>query len=328
VRSLSSRTSAYTGHVCAILRNIAARVRARLRGGGLTAGLDPRSFQPVMPDGFTKERILDAFYSVKYDGLHYPELRAYADGDCERFLHTLALVPEGEGRLLEIGANPYFTTLLLRRFRPRYALETTNYIGEPAGIGRQHVAFDGFDRTPEAFDVVYHSVNIEAWKQPFEDASMDIVVFGEVLEHLTNDPLFALREIARILKIGGALVLTTPNVARLENVVALIQGRNMYDPFSGYGPYGRHNREYTRDELHRLLAHCGFEAEVSYTANVHADHPVGDFDWPALQAAIGRIAHRERDLGQYLFTRWRKVAEPKSQRPAWLYRSYPAQEMV
>lgn len=292
--------------------------------------LDPRTYQPGLPipAGYTKERILETFYGVHYDGLHYPELRTYAEEDCERFLHTLSLVPEGAGRLLEIGANPYFTTLLLRHFRPGYAIETTNYFGGAPGVARQNIAFEGFDGQPEAFDVEYHSVNVETTKLPFEDASLDVVVFGEVLEHMTNDPWFAIGEIARVLKPGGALVLTTPNVARLENVVALVEGRNLYDPFSKYGPYGRHNREYTRDELHRLLAHGGFEVEASYTANVHPDYPAANVDWPALAAAISRVAHREHDLGQYLFTRWRKAAEPSPRRPAWLYRSYPAEQLA
>lgn len=289
--------------------------------------LQPRAYQPglPLPEGFTKERILETFYSVRYDGKEYPELRGYAVEDCERFLHTLELVPKGEGRLLEIGANPYFTTLLMRRFRPGYAIETTNWFGGPAGIGSQIVAYDGFDGAPESFDAAFHSINIETMPLPFEDGSLDVVVFGEVLEHMTNHPWFAIAEISRVLKPGGTLVLTTPNVARLENIVALIEGRNLYDPFSKYGPYGRHNREYTRDELHRLLAHGGFESEVSFTANVHGDHPVSNVDWQAIAAAVSRIPHRERDLGQYLFTRWRKVAPAHPLRPAWLYRSYAAE---
>ena len=155
----------------------------------------------------------------------------------------------------------------------------------------------------------------------------DVVTVFHVLEHMTNHPWFAIAEIARVLKPGGTLVLTTPNVARLENIVALVEGRNLYDPFSKYGPYGRHNREYTRDELHRLLAHGGFEVEVSFTANVHEDHPASNVDWQALASAIARIPHRERDLGQYLFTRWRKVAAAKTLRPAWLYRSYAAEQL-
>ena len=306
------------------LSRMVAAVR-RLFAKPTPRSIDPRAHQPPLPvpDGFTKERILDALCTLSLDGRVPGDLRGYAIGDCERFLHTLALVPEGEGTLLEIGGNPYFTTLLLRRFRPGYRLVITNYFAREPGVASQTLAFSGFDGTPESFDLDYHSLNIEAWPFPFADATFEVVVFGEVLEHMTNDPMHALREIARVLKPGGLLVLTTPNVARIENVIALLEGRNLYDPYSGYGPYGRHNREYTRDELHRLLAYCGFTVETSYTANVHADVPASTTDLAAVVRAIGSVRNREHDLGQYLFSTWRKTGDCGALRPAWLFRSYP-----
>ena len=47
-----------------------------------------------------------------------------------RFLYTLQLVPAdvGGGRVLEIGANPYFMSLLIKRFTP-YELTLVNYFG-------------------------------------------------------------------------------------------------------------------------------------------------------------------------------------------------------
>jgi len=292
--------------------------------------MDPRAYQPKLPlpSGYSKERILDALCSVSIDGSATSELRGYATGDCERFLHTLALVPDGQGDLLEIGGNPYFTTLLLRRFRPGYRLAISNYFGGAPGSASQNIRFDGFDGTGEEFQLAYESLNIEAWPFPFANGQLDVVVFGEVLEHMTNDPMHAMREISRVLKPGGTLVLTTPNAARVENIVALAEGRNIYDCYSAYGPYGRHNREYTRDELHRLLDYCGFEAEISYTANVHPDIPAESVNLGAIEQALFSIRNREHDLGQYLFTRWRKVRDCGDKRPSWLYRSYPVQEMA
>jgi SAM-dependent methyltransferase len=306
------------------------RVLGRLVTPRAPGNLDPRAYQPPLPvpEGYTKERILEALCTLSIDRSTLGELRHYATGDCERFLHTLALVPDGDGTLLEIGGNPYFTTLLLRRFRPRFRLEITNYFERPPGLATQRLKFAGFDGVPEDFDLEYHSVNIEKWTFPFADDSMDVIVFGEVLEHMTNDPMHAMREISRVLRPGGLLILTTPNAARIENVVALVEGRNLYDPYSRYGPYGRHNREYTRYELHRLMIYCGFEAEVSFTANVHPDIPATSVDIGAIEMAIGSIRNRERDLGQYFFSRWRKTAPCGEKRPGWLYRSYAPQEIA
>lgn len=113
----------------------------------------------------------------------------------------------------------------------------------------------------------FANANIESDVLPYGDGTFDVLLFCEVLEHMTMDPLHAMLEIKRVLKPGRKLVLTTPNAARLENAAAFIEGRNIYDPYSGYGPHGRHNREYTRHELE----HCGFEVEQFFTANVHDD---------------------------------------------------------
>jgi hypothetical protein len=114
------------------------------------------------------------------------------------------------------------------------------------------------------------------------------------------------------------LILTTPNVARLENRARLLAGENIYDPYSGYGPYGRHNREYTSAELRQLLAHAGFAIETCFSADVHenlANHycPLAKY-----QAAI----RSGDELGQYLFVRARSSLPVQTSRPAWLYRSW------
>lgn len=293
------------------------------------ANINPCQFQPPLstPVGYTREGILKALISVSIDGSQKGELTGYATADLERFLRTLELVPTDARRALEIGANPYFNTLLLRHFRPQASLTLTNFFNGEPGVQRQQVSFSGFDGRPEEFPLEFHNLNIEQHQFPFDDATFDVVVFCEVLEHLTMNPMAAMSEISRVLAPDGVLVLTTPNAARLENVVALLEGRNLYDPYSAYGPYGRHNREYTRHELHQLLIHCGFLPEVSYTANVHADIPASSVSWKSL-GMLRETANREFDLGQYFFTRWRKMRACDQRLPRWLYRSYPEDRMM
>jgi len=50
---------------------------------------------------------------------------------------------------------------------------------------------------------------------PFDDASFDYVTCVEGLEHLEN-PFQAIRELARVLRPGGALVLSMPNYLTIE----------------------------------------------------------------------------------------------------------------
>ncbi len=51
---------------------------------------------------------------------------------------------------------------------------------------------------------------------PYPDASFDLVVLTEVIEHLENHRM-AVGEVARVLRPGGHLVLTTPNIMRLDS---------------------------------------------------------------------------------------------------------------
>lgn len=44
---------------------------------------------------------------------------------------------------------------------------------------------------------------------PFEDESMDIVLYTEVFEHIKN-PISALEEFHRVLRPGGKCILTAP----------------------------------------------------------------------------------------------------------------------
>ena len=53
-----------------------------------------------------------------------------------------------------------------------------------------------------------HRVRLDEDPWPFADASFDVVLIWEVLEHLFHDPVFALFEARRVLSKGGLLQVT------------------------------------------------------------------------------------------------------------------------
>jgi SAM-dependent methyltransferase len=53
-------------------------------------------------------------------------------------------------------------------------------------------------------------------KLPFDDASLDYIVLAEVIEHLRN-PYQVMQELSRILRPGGKIVLSTPNILNLRS---------------------------------------------------------------------------------------------------------------
>jgi SAM-dependent methyltransferase len=94
---------------------------------------------------------------------------------------------------------------------------------------------------------------------PFEDADADVVLAGEIIEHVV-DTESLLREVARILRPGGAIVLTTPNVASLKHRLQLAVGRypDCLDYRLRYGDDFGHVRAFTPAIVEELLEETGF----------------------------------------------------------------------
>jgi SAM-dependent methyltransferase len=63
---------------------------------------------------------------------------------------------------------------------------------------------------------------------PFEDASFDVVVAGELLEHL-RDPKRVVADARRVLRPGGTFVASVPNAYRLKNRVRFALGHKPED---------------------------------------------------------------------------------------------------
>lgn len=76
---------------------------------------------------------------------------------------------------------------------------------------------------------------------PFEPATFDYVTCIEGIEHIENS-FHLLRELARILKIGGKLILSTPNILSIHSRLRfLLQGHFAF--FGGY--FSNENNFYT-----------------------------------------------------------------------------------
>jgi 2-polyprenyl-3-methyl-5-hydroxy-6-metoxy-1,4-benzoquinol methylase len=95
---------------------------------------------------------------------------------------------------------------------------------------------------------------------PFAEGTFRLVFAGEIIEHLVDTAGF-LEDVRRVLVPGGVLLLTTPNLASLENRIRLLLGvypRWVDAELAGEG----HVRAYTAPVLRRQLERIGFRVEA------------------------------------------------------------------
>jgi 2-polyprenyl-3-methyl-5-hydroxy-6-metoxy-1,4-benzoquinol methylase len=94
-------------------------------------------------------------------------------------------------------------------------------------------------------------------EETFGTERFDIIVFADVLEHL-SDPIVVLQAVQALLGSGGSVVVSIPNVAHGAVRLALLQGRFDYRPLGILDD--THLRFFTRETLEDFLGAAGLVA--------------------------------------------------------------------
>ncbi|MBS3113289.1 class I SAM-dependent methyltransferase [Candidatus Woesearchaeota archaeon] len=92
-------------------------------------------------------------------------------------------------------------------------------------------------------------------KLPYKDETFDIICCGQVLEHVL-DPLPVVRDMHRILKKNGNLIITVPNINMFRNLFLILLGKPLAYSCRFDSP---HYRDFCKTEAIRILKKGGFK---------------------------------------------------------------------
>lgn len=92
------------------------------------------------------------------------------------------------------------------------------------------------------------------------DKSVDLILAGEIIEHIRN-PFTFIRECNRVLKKGGQIIITTPNICSFKNRIKMIFGKlpeYCAEPLDD-DSYERHIVDFSLKRLEDVMTTCGFK---------------------------------------------------------------------
>jgi SAM-dependent methyltransferase len=193
----------------------------------------------------------------------------------ERFIVTYSLFRAyySQGIIVDVGGWPGdfsctlgslgFPIRLLDKELTRPTSKTFDHV-----TGRWILSPSGtLEEKCKQYNVETIECDIERQVIPIDDGSVDCIIFTEVIEHLRVNILSILCEFRRVLRRGGKVVITTPNLLTLQNRVSFLIGCARYDtlemPYDALEAEQRightgHFRVFSMPELIDLLQRSSF----------------------------------------------------------------------
>jgi SAM-dependent methyltransferase len=327
-RALGERAKNYVATECnwaAVARKYAGFLEAVVSGAEWQpaelagdAGSSEKSPQAEESSQTAEGALAEELAPYLHGWAHDAEQRWYLNTHETRLVKTLSVTPPGgpRDRVLEMGAYLQITPALKTKLG--YGEVRGCYYGKLGNCDhRTVVSTEG-----EPFECDVDLFDAEKDRFPYPDGHFSTVLCGELIEHLFEDPMHLMSEVNRILKPGGHIVLTTPNIASLRGIAAILQGyhpglfHSYIKPAESGHVDPRHNREYTPREIHQLLENSGFEVTLLETGGFR-DAPHPEYGW--VLHLLNRYELDTSLRGDGIFAVGRKTGAVRVRYPGWLY---------
>lgn len=224
------------------LRYALADLCLRMRQAGWTATFVPTAFVhenlPPSETGKTE----DAEASAQFRAKHGFDYRYSCNTRPELLQHVPPLV-EPHPAVLEAGCACGGNLLQIHSGHPDVELHGIELSEASAAVARQFAQVDAID--------------VETLDQPAWEAKFDAILMGDILEHL-RDPWQTMRNMYRITRPGGRVIISVPNVMSIHIFGNMLLGGDW--TYADRGILDRtHLRFFTKKTAEELVAQAGYE---------------------------------------------------------------------
>lgn len=108
------------------------------------------------------------------------------------------------------------------------------------------------------YNIITSKVNLNEERLPYEDNYFDAVTCLDVIEHVF-EPVEVIEEINRVLRKGGVLVISAPNIRYWQHIFSLIFRGKFPKTSDNKEHYdGGHLHYFTYKDIESILKSCGF----------------------------------------------------------------------
>jgi ubiquinone/menaquinone biosynthesis C-methylase UbiE len=157
-----------------------------------------------------------------------------------KLANSLITKSHRSGRILDVGCGSYPYFLTTTKFKEKYGIDPSVNLSlvEDAGI-------------------IFKKIKIDKKTLPFENNYFDVVTMLAVFEHINQNELIpVIKEIKRVLKKDGVLIITTPapwsdRLLHKMALIGLISSEEIHE----------HKHNHSKHKIENILESAGFEKE-------------------------------------------------------------------